>query len=234
MNPLCCIAPVSIDRDRGNSVVSKSNTQCQLGLDSSIKTVNSASKSSFSTHDSSVAGDSVKSSSAGGLNHEDDDDVVVYEAKDSKVLNGGVAGSVAGILYKWVNYGKGWRSRWFVLEDGVLSYYKIHGPDKILMSPAKDRSVRVIGDESSKFVKKANWNVNRGGGSNGATKQCKPFGEIHLKVCSSCKILDADFDTCQCLIFCRIFYYWNLILLYVINHKILDGLLFLVLIIHTL
>ncbi|KAK2389412.1 OSBP(oxysterol binding protein)-related protein 1C [Trifolium repens] len=185
MNPLCCIAPVSIDRDRGNSVVSKSNTQCQLGLDSSIKTVNSASKSSFSTHDSSVAGDSVKSSSAGGLNHEDDDDVVVYEAKDSKVLNGGgVAGSVAGILYKWVNYGKGWRSRWFVLEDGVLSYYKIHGPDKILMSPAKDRSVRVIGDESSKFVKKANWNVNRGGGSNGATKQCKPFGEIHLKVSS--------------------------------------------------
>jgi hypothetical protein len=64
---------------------------------------------------------------------------------------------------------------------------KILGPDKILMSPAKDRSVRVIGDESSKFVKKANWNVNRGGGSNGATKQCKPFGEIHLKVCSSCK-----------------------------------------------
>ncbi|KAK2408173.1 OSBP(oxysterol binding protein)-related protein 1C [Trifolium repens] len=51
------------------------------------------------------------------------------------------------------------------------------------MSPAKDRSVRVIGDESSKFVKKANWNVNRGGG-NGATKQCKPFGEIHLKVSS--------------------------------------------------
>lgn len=185
MNPLCCIAPVSIDRDRSTPVVSKSNSQCQLGLDSSIRTVNCASKSSFSTHDSSLAGDSVKSSSA-GLNHDEDD--AVNEVRDSKVLNGGgVAGSVAGILYKWVNYGKGWRSRWFVLEDGVLSYYKIHGPDKILMSPAKDRSVRVIGEESAKFVKKANWNVNRGNGvvGGGATKQCKPFGEIHLKVCSS-------------------------------------------------
>ncbi|CAK8567240.1 unnamed protein product [Lathyrus sativus] len=187
MNPLCCIAPVSIDRDRSNPVVSKSTAQCQLGLDSSIKTVNSASKSSISTHDSSVAADSVKSSSA-GLNHDEDD--VVHELRDSKGFaggnGGGVAGSVAGILYKWVNYGKGWRSRWFVLEDGVLSYYKIHGPDKILMSPAKDRSVRVIGEESSKYVKKANWNLNRanGGVGGGATKQCKPFGEIHLKVSS--------------------------------------------------
>ncbi|KAF3968993.1 hypothetical protein CMV_007185 [Castanea mollissima] len=23
-----------------------------------------------------------------------------------------------------------WRPRWFVLQDGVLTYYKIHGPDK--------------------------------------------------------------------------------------------------------
>lgn len=68
-----------------------------------------------------------------------------------------------------------------MLEDGVLSYYKIHGPDKIWMSPARDRSIRVIGEESSKYMKKANWNLNRQGG---ATKQCKPFGEIHLKVCS--------------------------------------------------
>lgn len=189
MNPLCCIAPVSIDRDRGNPVVAKSNSQYQLGLDSSIKTVNSASKSSLSTHDSSIAVDSVKSSSA-GLNHDDED--AVHEPRDSKVFaggnGGGVAGSVAGILYKWVNYGKGWRSRWFVLEDGVLSYYKIHGPDKILTSPAKDRSVRVIGEESLKYTRKANWNLNRASGvvvGGGATKQCKPFGEIHLKVCCS-------------------------------------------------
>ncbi|XP_051119509.1 oxysterol-binding protein-related protein 2A-like [Andrographis paniculata] len=35
------------------------------------------------------------------------------------------ATTVAGILYKWTNYGKGWRSRWFTLRDnGVLSYSK--------------------------------------------------------------------------------------------------------------
>ncbi|KAJ1422691.1 Pleckstrin-like proteiny domain [Sesbania bispinosa] len=159
MNPLCCIAPVSIDRDRTNPVVAKSPGQCQLGLDSTIRTVNSASKSSFSTQDSSSHGgaDSVKASSA-AVNHDEDD--AVHEPRDSKVFaggngGGGVAGSVAGILYKWVNYGKGWRSRWFVLEDGVLSYYKIHGPDKILMSPARDRSVRVIGEESSKYMRKS-------------------------------------------------------------------------------
>lgn len=181
MNPLCCIAPVSIDRDRANSVVAKSPSQCQLGLDAAVRTVNYASKSSFSTMDSSVGADSVKTSAAADLEEEE-------EPRDSKAY--GVAGSVAGILYKWVNYGKGWRSRWFVLEDGVLSYYKIHGPDKILMSPARDRSVRVIGEESSKYVKKANWNLNRvpsggaGGGNSNNGKQCKPFGEIHLKVCS--------------------------------------------------
>ncbi|XP_014493762.1 oxysterol-binding protein-related protein 1D [Vigna radiata var. radiata] len=187
MNPLCCIAPVSIDRDRANPVVAKSPSQCQLGLDAAVRTVNYASKSSFSTLDSSVGSDSVKASAAADLEEEE-------EPRDSKAFGGGngggVAGSVAGILYKWVNYGKGWRSRWFVLEDGVLSYYKIHGPDKILMSPARDRSVRVIGEESSKFVKKANWNLNRapsggaGGGNSNNGKQCKPFGEIHLKVSS--------------------------------------------------
>lgn len=156
-------------------MVPKSPAHCHLGLDASVKPLNYASKPSFSTLDSSLATDSTKPSFTS--NHDDED--AVNEARDSKVFTG--TGTVAGILYKWVNYGKGWRSRWFVLEDGVLSYYKIHGPDKIWVSPARDRSVRVIGDESSKFMKKANWNLNRVGG---ATKQCKPFGEIHLKVCS--------------------------------------------------
>ena len=29
-------------------------------------------------------------------------------------------GVVAGLLYKWVNIGKGWRPRWFVLEHVSL------------------------------------------------------------------------------------------------------------------
>ncbi|KAF5303487.1 hypothetical protein FQA39_LY09950 [Lamprigera yunnana] len=29
-----------------------------------------------------------------------------------------------GILWKWTNYWNGWQTRWFVLENGVLTYYK--------------------------------------------------------------------------------------------------------------
>ncbi|TYJ57130.1 hypothetical protein B9479_002231 [Cryptococcus floricola] len=29
-----------------------------------------------------------------------------------------------GFLSKWVNYRQGWRTRWFVLENGILSYYR--------------------------------------------------------------------------------------------------------------
>ncbi|KAL1498064.1 hypothetical protein ABEB36_008921 [Hypothenemus hampei] len=29
-----------------------------------------------------------------------------------------------GTLWKWTNYWNGWQTRWFVLENGVLSYYK--------------------------------------------------------------------------------------------------------------
>ena len=32
---------------------------------------------------------------------------------------------IAGVLVKYVNFGKGWRHRLFVLQDGVLRYYKV-------------------------------------------------------------------------------------------------------------
>ena len=172
MNPLCCIAPVSVERDRGNPA------QRQLGFESDVKNVNFGSKPSFSTQASSVGTD--LDGLSANVNHEVED--VVVEPRDSKGYcgNGGGSGGVAGILYKWVNYGKGWRARWFVLEDGVLSYYKIHGPDKIAMSPSREKGVKVIGEESLSYVKKANWNSKLGS----YAKQWKPFGEIHLKVCS--------------------------------------------------
>ncbi|KAJ9708729.1 hypothetical protein PVL29_000645 [Vitis rotundifolia] len=166
MNPLCCIAPVSIDRDRANP------GPCQLGLESSVKNVNFGSKQGFLAQVSSINADS------DAVSHDVED--AFPEARDGKVF--GAGGGVAGILYKWVNYGKGWRSRWFVLEDGVLSYYKIHGPDKILMSPAREKSLKVIGEDSLRCMKKNSWsNHHRLAGS---AKQWKPFGEIHLKVSS--------------------------------------------------
>ncbi|KAK8853109.1 hypothetical protein IAR55_003810 [Kwoniella newhampshirensis] len=36
-----------------------------------------------------------------------------------------------GFLSKWVNYRSGWRTRWFVLENGVLSYYRNREDEQI-------------------------------------------------------------------------------------------------------
>ncbi|KAL9231116.1 hypothetical protein vseg_006378 [Gypsophila vaccaria] len=56
--------------------------------------------------------------------------------------------SVAGPLYKWTNYGKGWRSRWFLLRaDGRLSYTKIMSPQSLTFLSPDD--VTVIGDVTS-------------------------------------------------------------------------------------
>ncbi|ONI30259.1 hypothetical protein PRUPE_1G240400 [Prunus persica] len=179
MNPLCCIAPVSIDRDRASPVAAKQSSQCQLGPEAPIRNVSYGSKPSYSAQVSSAGTESDRASVTAG--HEVED--TISEARDSKVfgINGGVSGNVAGILYKWVNYGKGWRSRWFVLEDGVLSYYKVHGPDKILMSPVREKGLRVIGEDSLRYMKKANWSNSRLGAP---ARPCKPFGVVHLKVSS--------------------------------------------------
>lgn len=66
-----------------------------------------------------------------------------------------------------------------MLEDGVLSYYKVHGPDKILMSPVREKGLRVIGEDSLRYMKKANWSNSRLGAP---ARPCKPFGVVHLKV----------------------------------------------------
>ncbi|XP_023539848.1 oxysterol-binding protein-related protein 2A-like isoform X1 [Cucurbita pepo subsp. pepo] len=71
---------------------------------------------------------------------------------------------VAGVLYKWTNYGKGWRSRWFVLRDGVLSYSKI----SLLSQPNDD--VQLIGKISTNRLSRR--------------KRQKSGGIVHLKVSS--------------------------------------------------
>ncbi|XP_050276411.1 oxysterol-binding protein-related protein 1D [Quercus robur] len=188
MNPLCCIAPVSIEKDRAAPLAAKSGGQYQLGLDSSLKTAKpcpSAQVSSAGTESDRVSA-SAASAAAASANNDGEDaiaDSVLYSAGGSS--NGGCCGgSVAGILYKWVNYGKGWRGRWFVLEDGVLSYYKIHGPDKILTSPAREKGVRVIGEDSIRYMRKANWSSSSSNRFGSSAKECKPFGVVHLKVSS--------------------------------------------------
>ena len=34
------------------------------------------------------------------------------------------SGDTKGWLYKWTNYIKGYQKRWFVLQNGLLSYYR--------------------------------------------------------------------------------------------------------------
>ncbi|KAE9608635.1 putative oxysterol-binding protein [Lupinus albus] len=89
------------------------------------------------------------------------------------VLNDVVGNGISGILYKWVNYGRGWRPRWFIMHDGVLSYYKIHGPDKIVLNREVENGFKVIGEESRRRI---------AGQRHALSRHCKPVSEIHLMV----------------------------------------------------
>lgn len=89
---------------------------------------------------------------------------------------------VAGILYKWVNYGKGWRPRWFALKEGVFSYYKVHGPDKVTFNDDRFKNFRIIGEEAQRLMKKQKPLHSHTHSTD--QNQHKASGEIHLKVSS--------------------------------------------------
>ncbi|KAK5122630.1 hypothetical protein LTR85_003893 [Meristemomyces frigidus] len=77
-----------------------------------------------------------------------------------------------GYLKKWTNYTSGYKLRWFVLEDGVLSYYK-HQDDagsacrgainmriaKLHMDPKDKLLFEILGKSSVKYNLKANHQV---------------------------------------------------------------------------
>lgn len=87
-------------------------------------------------------------------------------------LAGREAREMKGYLKKWTNYRKGYQLRWFVLEDGVLSYYK-HQDDagsacrgainmriaKLHMSPDEKTKFEIHGKSSVKYTLKANHEV---------------------------------------------------------------------------
>lgn len=89
---------------------------------------------------------------------------VVYSGSDINAGGSDVAG-VAGILYKWTNYHKGWRSRWFTLRNGILSYSKSRRPDHL----AGD-DIRLIGSIPA--------------GNPTRRKHGKSISIVHLKVSS--------------------------------------------------
>ncbi|XP_031262274.1 oxysterol-binding protein-related protein 2A-like isoform X3 [Pistacia vera] len=96
----------------------------------------------------------------------------------------GSEGTVAGVLYKWTNYGKGWRSRWFLLKNGVLSYSKIHRPEYLNLLPPTD-DVRLIGEISTNRLSR----MDSGGFRR---KQQKDVGIVHLKQISSFRESKSD------------------------------------------
>ncbi|CAI0403964.1 unnamed protein product [Linum tenue] len=108
----------------------------------------------------------------------DDDDLAMPTA----------AGVLSGILHKWVNYGRGWRPRWFVLQDGVLSYYKIHGKgqhnitlnrqalNKLSSASSFNGCSKVVGEESMRWISRQTRSISE------PRRFCHPVGEVHLKV----------------------------------------------------
>ncbi|OHE96643.1 oxysterol-binding protein [Colletotrichum orchidophilum] len=93
-------------------------------------------------------------------------------AASADPVAGKEAREMKGYLKKWTNYRKGYQLRWFVLEDGVLSYYK-HQDDagsacrgaintriaKLHMSADEKTKFEIIGKSSVKYTLKANHEV---------------------------------------------------------------------------
>ncbi|XP_061357825.1 oxysterol-binding protein-related protein 2A-like [Gastrolobium bilobum] len=90
----------------------------------------------------------------------------------------GSEATVAGVLYKWTNFGKGWRSRWFLLRNGVLSYAKIRCPENLnLLTPADD--IRLIGDVSTnRLARMDSVTIRR------KHRKASSSGVVHLKISS--------------------------------------------------
>ncbi|CAN4094667.1 unnamed protein product [Withania somnifera] len=93
----------------------------------------------------------------------------------SRNVDDKLGNEISGVLYKWVNYGRGWRPRWFVLRDGVLLYYKIHEHKKNAFNNEIENSLRVIGKKSFSLI-----NAYKTSPSSQFLSQ-KPLREIHLK-----------------------------------------------------
>ncbi|GMP79287.1 hypothetical protein CsSME_00034893 [Camellia sinensis var. sinensis] len=169
MHPFCCVSTVQ-DRSSGNPPEPlPMSSEISSGSSARSDTVKHTHNNNNNNNNHHVSQRMVAPSST-AAEHSDQ-----MEVKINDIVGNGIS----GILYKWVNYGKGWRPRWFVLQDGVLSYYKIHGPDKIVVSQETEKGSRVIGEDSLRRISR-----HRNADVGGSLLRRKPFGEVHLKVSS--------------------------------------------------
>ncbi|CAK0773385.1 hypothetical protein CVIRNUC_004060 [Coccomyxa viridis] len=96
---------------------------------------------------------------------------------------------VAGVLVKYVNFGKGWRHRLFVLQDGVLRYYKVFGEQRVNVHALfeqlrREGELTLVGAEAA--ISENKWKrMTYGNGLSSPTqsiKDIKPQAELHLQV----------------------------------------------------
>ncbi|KAL1364624.1 hypothetical protein HN51_012774 [Arachis hypogaea] len=85
--------------------------------------------------------------------------------------------TISGMLYKWVNYAQGWRPRWFILEDGVLSYYKME-THNLLLTPS---AAKIVGQESLRRFPADIRCTSR----QSQPQPEQPLGQFHLRVCTA-------------------------------------------------
>lgn len=102
------------------------------------------------------------------INLESKPEIVDRSISDGSDCN--AAAGFAGVLYKWTNYSKGWRSRWFVLRSGILSYCKTATPETLA-------DVHVIGDGSTGHLSCLDRSRSR-------KNHRRTVGLVHLKVSS--------------------------------------------------
>ncbi|XP_073036656.1 oxysterol-binding protein-related protein 1C-like [Primulina eburnea] len=177
MHSFCCVSSIALT----NSNMQASSSAPQPPFDPQTRSQqNPAISRASSARDSGM-----DRSLVGALNNNSN---MIHNHSREVKINDIVGNGISGVLYKWVNYGKGWRPRWFVLQDGVLSYYKIHGPDKIVVNQDTEKGSRVIGEESMKRISRQHHvhlhHHHRNGNSGSPSKSRKPVGEVHLKVSS--------------------------------------------------
>ncbi|KAK2078356.1 hypothetical protein QBZ16_003196 [Prototheca wickerhamii] len=99
---------------------------------------------------------------------------------------------VAGILLKYVNLGAGWRHRLFVLQDGVIRYYKVLGANvvrthEILDGLREQGDLYLIGAEVALLEESERWDSSgvrsaRRSSSNVGRAPPPAQGEVHVQV----------------------------------------------------
>nr|POE61422.1 isoform 2 of oxysterol-binding protein-related protein 1c [Quercus suber] len=120
MHPLYCVTRLP---DRTSAAAATPQTFSDL-LKMPPPHPNTPSLRSLSTHSFRISADHsrlIKRSNSSALERSTRQTAPSSLRDMDVVINDIVGSGISGVLYKWVNYGRGWRPRWFVLQDGLTT-----------------------------------------------------------------------------------------------------------------